>query len=387
MDLRNELVQVDEANIGLERSNITQQGQIVLPGRKSGSSDNDVAHLRDPDDYTEPDTQSSTHHVVNKIRQKKHDAGIKLRKTFHITKPSDEAEKLDAKSPILANTTEIEQSNSRLDNKEVPEKHTMDGLMHHPIDTVKEKVSNQGNQEVAANIAAKEISHGQEVDLVNASTAVDRARTESEKLLAISNLSELLKQRQSTYVRWSLDRHVSKVRVLPRDTVVLKPRSDFERTNAQEGTVIDWRAYGSHVSTIAITFHLPLMANPPQLLEYYAHRYGGQYIGYGSSPPTPSKETIMPNIERIIVATSPFQEFIMTTRRVYRWEKPVETSKYLVVYMLLWYFNIILPGVVSPYRFLRTLQRPYHPGFLIPLKRSDTLLYTSTLLLLRINKR
>jgi hypothetical protein len=257
MDLRKELVQVDEADIGLERSNITQQGQIVLPERRSGSSDNDVARLRDPDDYTEPDTQSSTHHVVNKLRQKKHDAGIKLRKKFHIAKPSDDAEKLDAKSPILANTTEIEQSNSRLDNKEVSEKHTMDGLMHHPIDTVKEKVSNQGNQEVAGNIAAKEIPHGQEVDLVNASTAVDRARTESEKLLAIRNLSELLKQRQSTYVRWSLDRHVSKVRVLPRDTVVLKPRSDFERTNAQEGTVIDWRAYGSHVSTVAITFDYP----------------------------------------------------------------------------------------------------------------------------------
>jgi hypothetical protein len=249
MDLRKELVQVDKADIGLERSDITQQGQIELPDKRIGSSDYDVAHLRDPDDYTKPDTQSSTHHVVNKIRQKKHDAGIKLKKTFHIAKPSNEAEKLDMQSPILANTTEVEQSNSRLDHKPVPEKHTMEGLMHHPIDTVKEKVSNQGNQEVAANIAAKEIPHGQEVDLVNASTAVDRARTESEKLLAISNLSELLKQRQSTYVRWSLDRHVSKVRVLPRDTVVLRPRSDFERSNAQEGTVIDWRAYGLHVST------------------------------------------------------------------------------------------------------------------------------------------
>jgi hypothetical protein len=249
MDLRKELVEVDEADIGLERSGITQQGQIELPNIKIGSSDDHVAHLRGPEDYTEPDIQSSTHHVVNKIRQKKHDAGIKLRKTFHIAKPSDDAERLDMTSPILANTTEVEQSNSRLDHKPVPEKHTMEGLMHHPIDTVKEKVSNQGNQEVAANIAAKEIPHGQEVDLVNASTAVDRARTESEKLLAISNLSELLKQRQSTYVRWSLDRHVSKVRVLPRDAVALKPRSDFERSNAQEGTVIDWRAYGSHVST------------------------------------------------------------------------------------------------------------------------------------------
>jgi hypothetical protein len=37
----------------------------------------------------------------------------------------------------------------------------------------------------------------------------------------------------------------------------------------------------------------------------------------------------MPNIERIIIASAPFQEFIMTTRRVYRWENHTETLKYL----------------------------------------------------------
>jgi hypothetical protein len=55
----------------------------------------------------------------------------------------------------------------------------------------------------------------------------------------------------------------------------------------------------------------------------------------------------MPSIERLIVATSPFQEFIMTTRRVYRWEHPAETAKYLVIYLVLWYCNLLLPGIVS----------------------------------------
>jgi hypothetical protein len=55
----------------------------------------------------------------------------------------------------------------------------------------------------------------------------------------------------------------------------------------------------------------------------------------------------MPSIERLIVATSPFQELIMTTRRVYRWEYPAETVKYLAIYLLLWYLNLLLPGVVS----------------------------------------
>ena len=37
----------------------------------------------------------------------------------------------------------------------------------------------------------------------------------------------------------------------------------------------------------------------------------------------------------------------MTTRRVYRWEYPVETTKYLVIYNVLWYLNLLLPGALS----------------------------------------
>jgi hypothetical protein len=55
----------------------------------------------------------------------------------------------------------------------------------------------------------------------------------------------------------------------------------------------------------------------------------------------------MPNIERLIVATSPFQELVMTTRRVYRWEDRMETTKYLLIYVILWYLSLILPGMVS----------------------------------------
>jgi hypothetical protein len=105
-----------------------------------------------------------------------------------------------------------------------------------------------GNQEVAANIAAVEIHHGQEVDLVNAASAAEEATTEKEKAAATQTLSELLKQRQSTYVRWSLDRHVTRLRVLPRDTMEQKPKEAFEETDAQGNTIINWKAYGLHVS-------------------------------------------------------------------------------------------------------------------------------------------
>jgi hypothetical protein len=235
MDLKKELVEVDEMVIGLDRSNITNEDQIQLP---------DLDDDRGSDDTpVEPESRSSSK-LVNTLRERKHHAGIKIRKTLHMSKVSDD---LDSKSPILANTAD-EESESRLVHKiPVPDKHTVKDFVHNPIDTVKSKVSNQGNQQVAANIAEKEISHGKDVDIVNAQDAVTRATTEREKLLAIKDLSKLMKERQGTYARWSLDRHVTKIRQLPRETMVKKPQAHFQKKGSQGQLVTDWHAYGSHV--------------------------------------------------------------------------------------------------------------------------------------------
>lgn len=250
-----EYVQVDEKQIGLDRAIITSKGQIQLP-QLGDSQRHDDGPRQDPSrhvELAEPDLRSSTQHMKDSIKQKSHDAGIKIRKTFHISKESDGYETL--KPPIIANTAE-ETSDSRLDSVlPIPDKRTLKEMVHNPVDTVKSKVSNQGSKQMAENIAAKEIAHGQEVDLVNASTAVERADTEDDKLRATQTLSELLKQRQSTYVRWTLDRHVTKVRIIPRDTMFRRPKTDFETKNASGEVIMDWRAYVNHVSA---TLNTPL---------------------------------------------------------------------------------------------------------------------------------
>ncbi|KAH7086267.1 hypothetical protein FB567DRAFT_444293 [Paraphoma chrysanthemicola] len=76
----------------------------------------------------------------------------------------------------------------------------------------------------------------------------------------------------------------------------------------------------------------------------------------------------MPSIERLIVATSPFQEFVMTTRRVYRWESPPETLKYLSIYIVLWYFNLLLPGIMSAILYL-VVERRVHGNTLEDLRQ------------------
>lgn len=315
MPSQNDLDEVSDDKIGLDRSTINHQGQIRLPEQL------------DPAQHVKVRPKHSSHHqVLESIKDHSHGAAAKLKRTFHAGKRSDlETSK---ESPILARPSE--ESDSRLVT-ETPksEKHTLRDLVHNPVETIKSELSCHGSQELASNIAAKEIPHGQDVDILNAETALDNAKTEGERIVAEHNFSRLLRERQSTYVRWTLDRHVNRVRVLP--TVSRRPRSDFMHQKPNGEVVFDWKAYSQH------------------LLLSYAHRYGGQYIGYGSSPPGPSKETIAPNIERLIVASAPFQEFLMTTRRVYRWENPPETIKYLLVYVVLWYLNLLLPGTITAF--------------------------------------
>ncbi|THY78123.1 hypothetical protein D6C94_01463, partial [Aureobasidium pullulans] len=158
---------------------------------------------------------------------------------------------------------------------------------------------------------------------------VEHAETDDEKITAVHERDWLVKERQNTYVRWTMDRHVTQCRPLPRDAFVRKSRSAFEHKTIDEGTVIDWKAYGTH------------------LLQYYAQQYGGQYIGHGSSPPAPTKESIMPNVERIIIASAPFQSLIMAARKVYRWEDPKATFGYLILYVALLYWDLLLSGMLS----------------------------------------
>jgi hypothetical protein len=236
MNATKELVQLDELDIGLDRSNITTENQIQIPK---------LNHDDGPDvTQAEPESRSSSH-LVNSLKERKHHAGVKIRKTLHISKPTDN---LSSNSPVLANSADEPSSKSRLVHElPVPDKATVKDFLHHPVDTVKSKVSDQGNQQVAANIAAKEIPHGEEVDLVKAHDAVNRAQTESEKLLAIQDVKRLMKERQSTYARWSLDRHVSKIRVLPKETMRRKPQTHFQKKDLTGQVITDWDAYGRHV--------------------------------------------------------------------------------------------------------------------------------------------
>ena len=195
----------------------------------------------------DPPTSPTHHGLRDSLDERRHAAGAKIRKVLHISKPSDPSPANT--HPILANDTTVKSYRARL-GQDLPDPTSIskDGLLHHPIDTIKDKISAQGSQQTAAQIATKEISHGQEVDLIKAEDRVECAATARERAIAVQERDDLIRERQNIYVRWTMDRHVAQCRVVPKNTGK-KNRSEFEYKTTDGSTAVDWKAFGTHVTS------------------------------------------------------------------------------------------------------------------------------------------
>jgi hypothetical protein len=63
--------------------------------------------------------------------------------------------------------------------------------------------------------------------------------------------------------------------------------------------------------------------------------------------PPMTKDAIISSIERLILTSTPFQTVLMKIRHVYRWEDPMETAIYLVLYFALWAVNYLTGAAVN----------------------------------------
>jgi hypothetical protein len=242
--VRNEgYVTVDNNKIGLDRANIKPHDRIELPRKSEVGIDIGAVEQRDSDSSKR-----------ERLREKKDHAKDKLKRVMHIHNEKDSGQDAGHHGPVLAPAVDKPSDSRLVHDLQKPEKTTMNDLVHNPIDTVKNKVSGQGSHQAAANIAAKEISHGEEVDLVRAHDRLDNAENETERLLAVQDLDALMKERQNMFVRWTMDRHVTKVRRLPKHSFAKRSAADFEKIDPVEGRVMDWRGYLQHVS-IRLDYH------------------------------------------------------------------------------------------------------------------------------------
>ena len=90
-----------------------------------------------------------------------------------------------------------------------------------------------------------------------------------------------------------------------------------------------------------------------QLARFYARNYGDQYIDDSPALPSANEDAINTSLERLLMASTPYQEVLMKIRHIYRWDDPVETGIYLGSYLFLWAFDRLLGAIVSRRHFYR----------------------------------
>ncbi len=151
-----------------------------------------------------------------------------------------------ATAPILANAEETD-SDARLGDKPPePEKHTLKDFIHNPVSSIQAKVTGQGGHQIASNLAAIEISHGKDVELVRAKDEAKKAGVNDQENRD-QVVETLTKERQDMYVRWTMDRHVSRVRILPVGREQRPSRGEYTVIDQDGNVKTDWDNWGRHV--------------------------------------------------------------------------------------------------------------------------------------------
>lgn len=198
-----------------------------------------ILHTTDVSSQSVP---ASTEPVSKKAQLKQ-----KVGEILHI-KTSSTAVIEPMNGETLAPTPDATATPYRLDKSPPPK--GLDGLKdfaHQPVRTIKAKSERRTNREVAKNLATAEISHAQDVELVLAQDQLAQAATGEEQSSAYQKLEVLKKARQDMFVRWTMDRHVTKIGRLERKPIPLRKRADFiTKAEPRQGRT-DWTAYGIHV--------------------------------------------------------------------------------------------------------------------------------------------
>jgi hypothetical protein len=236
----NKATPISTGDLGLDRTRINAEDQAQLISEPS-----DISHSANS--FDDGSGVPAIHYGNDASEQDQNPLSIRKRislgakKVLHIG--NDASNKPLPAAPILADAPQTDSDSRLVHDSPLKENNKLKNLVHDPIDTIKSK----GGHQAASNLAAKEISHGREVELVRAHAEIARARTKTERLLAIKAVDEMMAARQDMFVRWTMDRHVMKVRILPRNTVRLKNRREFVVKGADGKEKMDWEGYIVHV--------------------------------------------------------------------------------------------------------------------------------------------
>lgn len=219
--------------------------QEHAPNPSSSDSDSDDIDIGKEEAGTSPRSFANVRRVSAKVRSKVKTQTHKILHTSH----DQHAPQLPT-APALAPPPTHDRDNDRLFHPAPEHKGPqVKDLLHKPVDTVSSLLHGASGAKMAAVMDNQVIAHGADVNLVRVYDKVADAENKDEEQSALGELEDLKKTRQDQFVRWTMDRHVLKVRRIPPLSLQRPQQKDFKMDD-QEGGQVDWASYSQHVRAL-----------------------------------------------------------------------------------------------------------------------------------------
>jgi hypothetical protein len=187
----------------------------------------------------------------------------------------------------------------------------------------------------------------------NASSDHDAVDDQLERVKRIEGL------RKSRKVAWTTSRHFRRALVFPKREFPPPAKEDYSYVDAQTGKrCVDWMAW--------------LQARQLNAMQSFAVNRMGQ-VDFTGQPPF-DREASSRFIERILIASSPWQTFFLSLRSLYLWEDPAKSRRWLAIWLFVWYMDYIVTFILA-YCLVTVLQNRFQRKQVEEMREA----YTSTL--------
>ncbi|KAF6226057.1 hypothetical protein HO173_012547 [Letharia columbiana] len=172
-------------------------------------------------------------------------------------------------------------------------------------------------------------------------------------------IREMEEQREGLRAAWTTSRHVRRVRVVPKRHINFPHNEYFvERDERGEFVRYDWLKWLGYN------------------LIYYTQDFSAQYIDDFEELPF-DIDSSRHYVERLIMASAPWQSWAMKVRAVYRWEHPRTTGEWFALYVFLWYTQHIM-GFLYSYIIYIVVMNRYYPTTVESLRKSQRRAFDSS---------
>jgi hypothetical protein len=126
---------------------------------------------------------------------------------------------------------------------------TLKKALQEPIETIKSLGTGSGGSQLAEHGSKQEIPHGADVKLVKVTDGLNDASTPEKKKVIQENLDTIQQERQDSFVRWTIDRHVHRVQKIP-PNVELKNSEAYVTVDQHGKKQTDWLQFGQDVCIV-----------------------------------------------------------------------------------------------------------------------------------------